>query len=258
MRKKLLALFLGGILTMTLLNGCVESNKNSEEEILSNLTDFIDMFPSEDLTYLYDKKGSGSLEPNDLGTWVVSSYLYYYEGDIRKSVGCNLFFNRNLREARGRFYIGSRQPENENEEEEAYTIYYDKAGIHLLEDVTDEEVLNKFNNFKMMFEYISLDKEYISNLELDHKYYNAEVPIYGLTYKLSLEDKNVNKIKEIYPEFQVKEEQIKLEFEGSCDPNSNIGYQTIVIQLDKDNKVYLKTNFSFNNSDFSADLFKKE
>ena len=85
-------------------------------------------------------------------------------------------------------------------------------------DLTDKEVLNKFNKFKIMFEYISLDQEYISNLELDHKYYNAEVPIYGLTYKLLSDDKNINEIKEIYPEFKV--EEVKLEFEGDGYPSA--------------------------------------
>ena len=256
MRKRLLTLFLGGILTMTLLNGCVREDKNSEEAILSNFTDFIDMFPSEDLTYLYDKEGSGDLDKDDLGTWVVSSRVYYYEGDIRKSVGCNLFFNRNLREARGRFYVSSRQLESENEE--SYTIYYDKEGIHLLEEVNDEEILNKFNKFKMMFEYISLDQEYISNLDLVYKYYNYEVPIYGLTYKLPLEDKNINTIKQIYPEFRVEDNEVKLEFEGHADPTSTVGWETLRIPLDKERNAYIRASYGFNVSDSSLELFEKE
>ena len=255
MRKKLLALFLGGILTMTLLNGCVESNKNSEEEILSNFTDFIDMFPSEDLTYLYDKKGSGSLEPNDLGTWVVDSYVNYREDGILKSYGVVIFFNKNLREARGKFLIKNIDT-NTNIKKQEYLISYDKEEIHLLGEVTDKEVLNKFNKFKIMFEYISLDQEYISNLELDHKYYNAEVPIYGLTYKLLSDDKNINEIKEIYPEFKV--EEVKLEFEGDGYPNSTLGSETIVITLDKERNSYITASYGFQRSEKSIELFKKE
>ena len=255
MRKKLLALFLGGILTMTLLNGCVESNKNSEEEILSNFTDFIDMFPSEDLTYLYDKEGSGSLEPNDLGTWVVDSYVNYREDGILKSYGVVIFFNKNLREARGKFLIKNIDT-NTNIKKQEYLISYDKEEIHLLGEVTDKEVLNKFNKFKIMFEYISLDQEYISNLELDHKYYNAEVPIYGLTYKLLSDDKNINEIKEIYPEFKV--EEVKLEFEGDGYPNSTLGSETIVITLDKERNSYITASYGFQRSEKSIELFKKE
>ena len=257
MSKRLLTLFLGGILTMTLLNGCVREDKNSEEAILSNFTDFIDMFPSEDLTYLYDKEGSGDLDKDDLGTWVVSSDVSYKEDGILKSYGCNLFFNRNLRQSRGNFIIMNIQ-EGKATVSEEYPIYYDKEGIHLLEEVNDEEILNKFNKFKMMFEYISLDKEYIKKLELERKYYNAEVPIYGLLYKLSSDDKNLSVIKELYPEFQVKEDEGKLKFHGHIDPTSTIGWGTITMSLDKERNAYIIASYGFQRSEKSIDLFKKE
>lgn len=183
------------------------------------------------------------------------------DGETLKSYGVVIFFNRNLREARGKFYlrtINTDLPLEEQVKKEEYPVYYDKEGIHFLEEIKDEEVLNKFNKFKILFDYVSIDEEDIANLNLEEKYYNPEVPIYGLTYKLPKGDKNVEKIKEMYPEFQVKEDEVKLELEGNCDPESTVGWQDLSFILDKEGNVYLTARYSLNKSESSIELFNEE
>lgn len=61
-------LLIGGLLIMITIAGCSNTfNKPSDKEIVDKFTDFVNMFPTEDLTVLYDKEGIRSdLKVDDL------------------------------------------------------------------------------------------------------------------------------------------------------------------------------------------------
>lgn len=197
---------------MTILTGCF---RPSNKEIVDKFTDLITIFPTEDLSTLYDKEtvNSSYLSDEDLGTWTISSYLNTKNGEDRKKVGILLSFNRNTKESKGDLIV--KNIENEEEMENEYPIYYDKDGIHFVDNNVDESVKQELANFKLPYNYINLKREYIDNLKDTRVYYNGEVPLYGITYKLESDDININKIKEVYPELPIDTDNVVLDFEGN-------------------------------------------
>lgn len=242
MKKGVIVLFLGAALIMSILSGC------GEEDIQSKFSEFIDMFPSESLTYLYEKEGN--IVGEDLGTWVVDSYIDYEEEGKLKGYGVVIFFNKNLKKARGNFYVYK-----DATEKDAYPIEYDEEGLRFIEAVSNRDVRDKFDKFKILFELISIDREYLSTLEVQKSYYNPKVPSYGIKYKLPEGDKNLNKIKNAYPEFKVNLEDVTLELQGDGDPHNMHGNQMIIVELNKEEGIYLEASYGFNESEFSDELF---
>ncbi|MGL4850376.1 MAG: Csa1 family protein, partial [Clostridium sp.] len=133
---------------------------------------------------------------------------------------------------------------------------YNEKGIHFIEEIKDEDVINKFDKFKLLFEVVSIDRKYLSTLEVQKTYYNKEVPLYGIKYKLLEDDENLNRIKKAYPEFEIEQEEVNLQLEGSGDPHNTHGDQRLIIELNKEDGIYLDASYSFNESEFSKELFK--
>lgn len=249
MKKYIVALFLGGALIVTMLSGCNGEEQISAGKIEGKFNDFINMFPSDDLTYLYEKEGN--IQGEDLGTWVIDSYVNYKEEEKLKGYGAVIFFNRNLKAGRGNFYVYT-----DATEKEAYPIEYNEKEIHFIEEIKDEDVINKFDKFKLLFEVVSIDRKYLSTLEVQKTYYNKEVPLYGIKYKLLEDDENLNRIKKAYPEFEIEQDEVNLQLEGSGNPHNTHGDQRLIIELNKEDGIYLDASYSFNESEFSKELFK--
>ena len=232
---------------MTTITSC--SSKPSDKEIEGKFGDFVNMFPTEDLTVLYDKDSSGSdLGVDDLGTWILSSYLDTSDEDKSKTSGVVLEFNRNTKQAKGTFYIRLYKDKDVIEDME-YSIYYDKDGIHLVDDNIEESVVEELSKFKIMYEYVSVGREYLDTLKAKEFYYNGEVPLYGATYKLTSEDKNIKKIKELYPEMTMDENNLTLDLERHGTLWRTTGYVTLKIFLDDKHNNYFTASMSLKNSD---------
>ncbi|MGL4656647.1 MAG: Csa1 family protein [Sarcina sp.] len=257
-------LMIGGFLIITQAIGCGGSNSDgtkknpSEEEIVDKFNEFIDIFPSDDLSFLFDKEGhvssvdgeylsgSSDLHSGDRGNWNISSYLYTEKST--KGEGISINFDRNTRKAKGVFLIYG------NEKEFEYPIYYEKGKIYLVDEKnTPEDVKEKIANFKILTEFIELDRKYLNTLERVDTMYNANAPIFTVDYNLKQNDKNINKIKEIYPDLEVDENNCKLEFHGRGTPWSMTGLLDIKIVLDKDRENYLFTGMSFGRSSVSSE-----
>ena len=259
---------MGGVLVMTQTIGCIgggsseeKDGKLSDSEIVDKFNDFLPMFPSDDLTFLYDKEGGTSStevniineteaesssevedsEPTDKGTWVISSYLY----TEKEKQGVVLRFNKNTREATGNFILEKEEKESE------YPIYYDKGKMHLIDEDTSIEVKEKLEDFKMMYEFIELDRAYLDSLESTKIMYNPNVPLYDAKYKLDIKDKNIAKIKELYPELIVEDNNCILTLEGSGTAWKKTGYLNLRIRLDEKYNTYFTSSMSFQNSEDS-------
>lgn len=233
---------------MTLLTGCFGK---SNQEIVNYFSDFISMYPTEDLTVLYDKNPDNSNLPSgDLGTWVISSYLYTSD---KKDIGIVLGFNRNTREAKGNFIV--KEGNNETRIKNNYSIYYDKDGIHFLDENVDESVKEDLANFNMMYNFISLNNEYIDSLKAIKFSYNAEVPMYEAKYKLTTDDINIKKIKEIYPNLTIDEDNINLNLSGDGTTWNTAARLSLEIALDETYDNRFVSSMSLSESDsFSESL----
>ncbi|VYU40677.1 Csa1 family protein [Clostridium tertium] len=243
-------LFIMGLLIMTTITGCSNVfNRPSDKEIEGKFGEFVNMFPIEDLTVLYDKDGNRSnLKVDDLGTWLISTDKYSRSEKGREIIGIDIRFNRNTKESKGRFYKTIKNGEDVIEDIE-YPIYYDKEGFHFIDENLEESLVEELSNFKMMYEYLSVGREYLDTLKAKEFYYNGEVPLYGATYKLTTEDKNIKKIKELYPEMTMDENNLTLDLEGHGTLWTTTGYVTFNIFLDDKHNNYFTAMMAFEKSD---------
>lgn len=226
---------------MSQVVGCF--NKPSKKEIVDKFDDFITMFPSEDLTFLYDKKGDTSnLEEGDLGTWIVSSFKYSEVNEENKVIGVVIKFNRNTRQATGVFNIREGQVDND------YPIFYDSNGLHLVDEDVSKEVKSELNKFKLAYEFISLDRPYLDGMESEI-YYNGEVPLYDITYKLSEYDKNIKMSKEVYTDLPVDKDNSKLTLEGDGSPWSTTSMLGVRIEFGVSEFNTIKASLHFSRSE---------
>ncbi|WP_156626756.1 Csa1 family protein [Clostridium tertium] len=244
---------------MISITGCSNViNKPSDKEIVGKFAEFVNMFPTEDLTVLYDKNGNGSdLKAGDLGTWQLSSYKYSISEKGDEKIGVIIRFNRNTKEAKG-IFIKSVIKDEETIEDIEYPIYYDKDGLHFVDKNMEASIVEELSNFKIMYEFISIDREYLNTLKSKDIFYNEEVPLYGATYKLTAEDKNIKKIKELYPDVVMDENNLILDFMGNGTPWKTTSYLSLWIRLDDKNNNYFKANMSFKKSDTSENVSSEE
>jgi hypothetical protein len=248
--KKLL-LLIGELLIMTQITGCL--NKPNKKEIVDKFNDFITMFPSKDLSSLYDKEGDRSnLEDGDLGIWVISSFLNTTTEKGDEMIGVVLGFNKNTRKAKGKLIL------NEGEIKNKYPIYYDKSGIHLVDEDIKESIKEELANFRMMYDFISLNREYLDSLESTRILYNGEVPLYKAIYKLNSKDKNINKIKQIYPELPIDISNSTLNLSGEGTPWNTTSSLSLEIFLDDNTNNYFSSSMRFSRSDEFNNLIEGE
>ena len=258
-------IMLSFIVILTEFMGCgkgIFGIGKSDKEITSVFSDFQELFPSEDLMFLYEKGGAITEEElkkrNELleagieeeyhsnGVWVVSTNFRNKE---KRAHGV-LVFNLDTREARGNLHLDYGEVDEEGEDiDYTYPIYYDKDGLHLVDENVDQIVKDEVKNFKFATEFLTLDKSYIKSLKPSKIRHSSKVGRYTANYLLTLEDKNVAKIKEIYPEFKIDEEHCKLNFE-----TSNTGWRKskdLEIILDEEND----TSIEFSIRTDSIDTF---
>ena len=195
--RKILILLLGGILTMSLLTGC-----ESESDYLGKFGETISIFDVEELSDLYERS------PRYI--WSVGSYINYRENGTLHSIGVVIWLKNDTKEAKGEFIMN--QYRNGDIVRQSYPIYYDKEGFHFTEEVSDEEVINKFNDFKMMFEVCDINIDYLKTLKLKEKSYSSISGIRKMRYEIPVDDKNLEKIKELYPQY-MKEDDNKATFQ---------------------------------------------
>ncbi|MGL4654765.1 MAG: Csa1 family protein [Sarcina sp.] len=225
-------------------NNLTEPKKNlTDKQVVDKFDSFIQMFPTKDLSVLYDKAGGSGVKPDDKGSWYISSYLYTEKGT--KGAGVSINFDRNTRQAKGEFIL------RDNKDEFEYPISYENAKILLVdEENTPDNIKEELADFKMLYEFIELDREYLdNNLQLVDTMYNPNAPIFTANYKFKDGDKNIAKIKEIYPKLIVDEQNCKLELNGKGVPWNTTGMLNTKIVLDKNRETYLVSYMSFAEGD---------
>lgn len=97
----------------------------------------------------------------------------------------------------------------------------------------------------MLYEITSLDLKYLSSLELIAKYYNPKLRVYGLSYKLPETDKNIEKLKNFYPNLNIDKFNVRLELNGSSTVGIKNGYHMLTILHDPVQDSYFRSILCF-------------
>lgn len=239
---------------MITITGCSNTPKKSKTEIEGQFSDFMNTFKSGNYDFLYDKEGDTSdLSEGDLGSWVISSYMYENIENQSKKTGILLVFNKNLKKCRGYFMIN----------DDDYPVIYENNQIQLIDQNTSEDIKTELSNFKLLFDVISLDENYLHSLKSDEYYYNYEVPLYGTSYYLPTDDKNIKALKAAYPNFPFGDKRAVLEFEGTGSiPWNTISSTALSIVFEAEPKSERSNEFSarmgYSSSEKFDELFIEE
>ncbi|WP_366938281.1 Csa1 family protein [uncultured Clostridium sp.] len=111
-----------------------------------------------------------------------------------------------------------------------------------------ENIKNGLVKFTIMYDFIELDREYLDNLKSTRIVHNPNMPLYDAVYNLKPNDKNIAKIKQIYPDLVVDEKKCTLELNANGRPWDTIGRVYLQINLDGKSNTYLTSTMSFGTS----------
>ena len=143
-----------------------------------------------------------------------------------------LWFNRNTKEAKGNLIF------RKGDKKDEYPVFYDKEGIHLLDENAPEYIREGLSKFKMMYEVVEVDREYLDNLKNKNIMYSDNSSLFNAHYELNKDDKNIAKIKEIYSNLSMNNDKYKLVLEGKGTPWKIKSRVSMRIILDETNNNY--------------------
>ncbi|MFZ8022339.1 Csa1 family protein, partial [Staphylococcus aureus] len=120
--------------------------------------------------------------------------------------------------------------------------------IILLDNVEDEKLKQKIENFKFFSQYA--DFKDLKNYQDGSITTNENVPRYEAEYKLNNSDTNVKKLRDIYPITTKKAPILKLHIDGDI-KGSSVGYKKIEYKFSKvkDQETTLRDYLNFGPSD---------
>ncbi|MGL4655400.1 MAG: Csa1 family protein, partial [Sarcina sp.] len=119
-------------------------------------------------------------------------------------------------------------------------------------------IKEQVEKFKMIYEFIELDREYLDELESTRINYNPNVPMFDASYKLKSNDENIDRIKELYPNLDVDENECELELHGSAEPWATNGWISMEISLEEIEGDYLLGMMSFGRTGYTGEEEKNE
>ncbi|KAB2205672.1 tandem-type lipoprotein, partial [Staphylococcus epidermidis] len=187
---KRIGLYISILILIVIVAGCGKSDEtkedSKEEQIKKSFAKTLDMYPIKNLEDLYDKEGyrDGEFKKGDKGMWTIYT-------DFAKSnkpcelddEGMVLFLNRNTKKATGYYYTSKVHDEfNEKEHQKKYHVELKNNKIVLLDNVEDEKLKQKIENFKFLSQYA--DFKDLKNYQDGSITTNENVPSYEAEFKL--------------------------------------------------------------------------
>ncbi|MFG5464412.1 tandem-type lipoprotein [Enterococcus faecalis] len=245
-RRNRLGLILGIIMSTTILGGCqMAEQTKSKEEVEQGFEKVLAMYPTKNLMDFYEMEGyrDEEFDKDDKGVWVLQSSMdiKIKKEDPLVSEGMVLRLNRNTRKGKGKYYKKIFK-KGEDTKKELYPITYDEAGIHLVEDISDQALKEKIEHFKFFVQYGDLKN--LDQYKNIRKMYNPEVPMYELEYQLTNEEANVKALRERY-DIPTKDAPTML-LKGQGDINgSSVGYKNIEFTFDKKVDVFFTDSIDY-------------
>ncbi|HDH1699917.1 TPA: tandem-type lipoprotein, partial [Staphylococcus aureus] len=204
---KKLALFISVIILGIFIIGCDSSSDTAEkakedskeEQIKKSFAKTLDMYPIKNLEDLYDKEGyrDGEFKKGDKGTWtLLTSFSKSNKPGEIDDEGMVLYLNRNTKKATGYYFVNKIYDDiSKNQNEKKYRVELKNNKIVLLDNVEDEKLKQKIENFKFFSQYA--DFKDLKNYQDGSITTNENVPSYEAEYKLNNSDTNVKKLRDI-------------------------------------------------------------
>ncbi|MGN5881999.1 tandem-type lipoprotein [Staphylococcus simulans] len=235
----ILAIIIGGYVII------VKEN-NKETEIKKSFEKTLSMYPIKNLEDLYDKEGyrDEEFEKGDKGTWILQNYMTVRKKDKNlETRGMVLFFNRNNKQATGKFYI-NKYGGNRKYDKEEYPVELINHKIVLKNRISDKHLEEEIKNFKFFSQYANFKNiEEYKNGKIST---NFNVPSYEAEYQLDNSDSNVKKIRKFYSVPTKNAPIIKMKSIGKLN-ESSIGYKKIeyIFSQSKDENIMFSDFISF-------------
>ncbi|HDD7112261.1 TPA: tandem-type lipoprotein [Staphylococcus aureus] len=239
---KKLALFISVIILGIFIIGCDSSSDTAEkakedskeEQIKKSFAKTLDMYPIKNLEDLYDKEGyrDGEFKKGDKGTWtLLTSFSKSNKPGEIDDEGMVLYLNRNTKKATGYYFVNKIYDDiSKNQNEKKYRVELKNNKIVLLDNVEDEKLKQKIENFKFFSQYA--DFKDLKNYQDGSITTNENVPSYEAEYKLNNSDTNVKKLRDIYPITTKKAPTLKLHIDGDI-KGSSVGDRKLEIDFSK-------------------------
>ncbi|MGX7136477.1 tandem-type lipoprotein [Enterococcus silesiacus] len=229
---KKLYLFIGGLIIMSGLTGCETKNK---AEIEQSFDKVLAMYPTPNLESFYDMEGyrDDEFDKDDKGVWVFDSSMSISQSEDGGlfTEGMILRLNRNTRTAKGYYYTFTTWNDlSKPVTKKKYEVTYNKEGFHLVDNVNENSIKEKIQNFNFFVQYG--DFNHLDTYKNIKKMYNPEVPMYELEYQLTNTHNNVQALRERYDIPTEKAPTLLLKGTGDLE-GSSIGYKQLEIRFSK-------------------------
>ncbi len=217
---KRFALYISVMILIFAIAGCGKGNEtkedSKEEQIKKSFAKTLDMYPIKNLEDLYDKEGyrDSEFKKGDKGMWTIMV----------------LNLDRNTRTAKGHYFVTTFYRNGKLPDEKNYKIEMKNNKIILLDEVKDDKLKQKIENFKFFGQY--------ANLKELRKYNNGDVsinenvPSYDVEYKMSNKDEIVKELRSRYNISTEKSPILKMHIDGDL-KGSSVGYRKLEIDFSK-------------------------
>ncbi|HCV2136883.1 TPA: tandem-type lipoprotein [Staphylococcus aureus] len=173
---KRFALYISVMILMFAIAGCGKGNEtkegSKETQIKKSFAKTLDMYPIKNLEDLYDKEGyrDGEFEKGDKGMWTIyTDFAKSNKPGELDDEGMVLNLDRNTRTAKGHYFVTTFYRNGKLPDEKNYKIEMKNNKIILLDEVKDDKLKQKIENFKFFGQY--------ANLKELKKYNNGDVSI---------------------------------------------------------------------------------
>ncbi|WP_433991408.1 tandem-type lipoprotein [Staphylococcus aureus] len=235
---KRFTLYISILILIVVIAGCGKGNEikedSKEAQIKKSFAKTLDMYPIKNLEDLYDKEGyrDGEFKKGDKGTWtLLTSFSKSNKPGEIDDEGMVLYLNRNTKKATGYYFVNKIYDDiSKNQNEKKYRVELKNNKIILLDNVEDEKLKQKIENFKFFSQYA--DFKDLKNYQDGSITTNENVPSYEAEYKLNNSDENVKKLREVYPITTKKSPVLKLHIDGDI-KGSSVGYKNIEYNFSK-------------------------
>ncbi|HAR2851685.1 tandem-type lipoprotein [Staphylococcus argenteus] len=235
---KRVVLYVSILILIVVIAGCGKGDDtkegSKEEQIKKSFAKTLDMYPIKNLEDLYDKEGyrDGEFKKGDKGTWtILTSFAKSNKPGEIDDEGMVLYLNRNTKKATGYYFVNKIYDDiSKNQNEKKHRVELKNNKIVLLDNVEDENLKQKIENFKFFSQYA--DFKDLKNYRDGSITTNENVPSYEAEYKMENSDSNVKKLREAYPITMKKAPILKLHIDGDI-KGSSIGYKKIEYKFSK-------------------------
>ncbi|HCG2518391.1 TPA: tandem-type lipoprotein Lpl1 [Staphylococcus aureus] len=234
---KRFALYISVMILMFAIAGCGKGNEtkegSKETQIKKSFAKTLDMYPIKNLEDLYDKEGyrDGEFEKGDKGMWTIyTDFAKSNKPGELDDEGMVLNLDRNTRTAKGHYFVTTFYRNGKLPDEKNYKIEMKNNKIILLDEVKDDKLKQKIENFKFFGQYANLKelKKY-NNGDVS---INENVPSYDVEFKMSNKDENVKRLRSRYNISTEKSPILKMHIDGDL-KGSSVGYRKLEIDFSK-------------------------